>query len=57
MGAVLSRKVITTDASLTGWGNVHDKRIVRGSWSATLQRSHINFLELSGVPVPAALPS
>lgn len=28
-GIVLSRMVVTTDASLIDWGGVHDKRIVR----------------------------
>ncbi|XP_075307052.1 uncharacterized protein LOC142368762 [Odontesthes bonariensis] len=49
MGSVLSRKVVTTDASLTGWGGIHEGRSVRGRWSVDLQRSHINFLELSAV--------
>ncbi|XP_059199216.1 uncharacterized protein LOC131979287 [Centropristis striata] len=49
MGSVLSRKVVTTDASLTGWGGIHEGRSVRGVWSVGLQRSHINFLELSAV--------
>ncbi|XP_029937836.1 uncharacterized protein LOC115380768 [Myripristis murdjan] len=49
MGPVLSRKVVTTDASLSGWGGIHEGRAVRGRWSIGLQRSHINFLELSAV--------
>ncbi|XP_059205256.1 uncharacterized protein LOC131984458 [Centropristis striata] len=49
MGSVLSRKVVTTDASLTGWGGIHEGRSVRGVWSVGLQRSDINFLELSAV--------
>ncbi|XP_041860863.1 uncharacterized protein LOC121652254 [Melanotaenia boesemani] len=49
MGSILSRKVVTTDASLTGWGGIHEGRTVRGRWSVGLQRSHINFLELSAV--------
>ena len=49
MGDVLSRKVVTTDASLTGWGGIHENQSVRGRWSVDLQRSHINFLELSAV--------
>ncbi|XP_053173996.1 uncharacterized protein LOC128357652 [Scomber japonicus] len=49
MGSVLSRTVVTTDASLTGWGGIHEGRSMRGRWSVDLQRSHINFLELSAV--------
>ncbi|KAK5935334.1 hypothetical protein CgunFtcFv8_020703 [Champsocephalus gunnari] len=49
MGAVLSRKVVTTDACLMGWGGVYEGRPVRGLWSRDLQRSHINYLELLAV--------
>ncbi|XP_038139792.1 uncharacterized protein LOC119782749, partial [Cyprinodon tularosa] len=49
MGTVSSRKVVTTDASLSGWGGIHEGRSVRGRWSQALQRLHINFLELSAV--------
>ena len=49
MGAVLSRKVVTTDASLSGWGGLHEGRFVRGLWNVGLRRSHINYLELSAV--------
>ena len=49
MGSVLSRKVVTTDASLTGWGGIHKGCSVRGHWSVDLQRPHINFLELSAM--------
>ena len=49
MGAVLSRKVVTTDASLSGWGGLHGGHSVRGRWSPGLRQSHINFLELSAV--------
>lgn len=33
---VLSRKVVTTEASLTGCGGVDEGWTVRGSWSADL---------------------
>lgn len=33
MGSVLSRKVITTDASLSGWSGTHAGQSVRGRWS------------------------
>ncbi len=49
MGTVSSRKVVTTDASLFGWGGIYEGRSVRGRWSQALQRLHINFLELSAV--------
>ncbi len=49
MGPILSRKVVIADASLPGWGRMHEGRSVRGRWSVDLQRSHINFLELSAV--------
>ncbi|XP_038146283.1 uncharacterized protein LOC119786801 [Cyprinodon tularosa] len=49
MGTVSSRKVVTTDASLSGWGGIHEGMSVRGRWSQALQRLHINFLELSAV--------
>ena len=49
MGTVSFRKVVTTDASLSGWGGVHEGRFVRGRWSRALQQLHINFLELSAV--------
>ncbi|KAK5930500.1 hypothetical protein CgunFtcFv8_026728 [Champsocephalus gunnari] len=49
MGAVLSRRVVTTDACLTGWGGIYEGRSVRGLWSRDLQRAHINYLELLAV--------
>jgi len=49
MGTVLSRKVITTDACLSGWGGLYEGRPVRGLWNRDLQRLHINYLELLAV--------
>lgn len=49
MGTVLTRKVITTDASLTGWGGVFEGRPINGVWSPHLRRAHINYLELMAV--------
>ena len=49
MGAVMTRKVVTTDASLSGWGGLYEGLSVRGRWSSALQQSHIHFLELSAV--------
>lgn len=43
------REVVTTDASLTGWGAVWQHRSVRGSWSPRQQGWHINMLELTAV--------
>lgn len=43
--SVVSRKLITTDASLSGWGRIHKGHYARGLWSQKLQRSNINYLE------------
>ena len=48
-GLVSSWKVITTDASLSGWGATHDGRSARGVWNAQLKTAHINYLELMAV--------
>lgn len=49
MGTILSRKVVTTDASRLGWGATHEGRIVNGTWSSQMQLLHINCLELQAV--------
>ena len=49
IGLVASRKVITTDASLTGWGATHEGRSAGGVWSEDLRSAHINYLELMAV--------
>lgn len=49
LGTVTTRKVVTTDASLTGWGGVFEGRPVNGTWSLHLRRAHINYLELMAV--------
>ncbi|XP_039904294.1 uncharacterized protein LOC120744181 [Simochromis diagramma] len=46
LGAVTARKVVTTDASLTGWGSTHEGRAVSGSWDSQHRGAHINWLEL-----------
>ncbi|KAL3999504.1 Ran GTPase-activating protein 1 [Sarotherodon galilaeus] len=46
LGAVTARKVVTTDASLTGWGATHEGRAVSGSWDSQRRGAHINWLEL-----------
>ncbi|XP_041864797.1 uncharacterized protein LOC121654646 [Melanotaenia boesemani] len=49
MGTVLTRKVVTTDASMSGWGATHEGRTVNGLWSSQMQSVHINCLELLAV--------
>ncbi|XP_047205469.1 uncharacterized protein LOC124857922 [Girardinichthys multiradiatus] len=49
MGTILTRKVINTDASLTGWGATHEGMMVNGVWSPQTQTAHINCLELLAV--------
>ena len=49
LGLTLARKVVTTDASLSGWGATHDGRTARGMWHGALRRAHINYLELLAV--------
>ena len=49
MGEVVSRKLITTDASLSGWGATFEGRTARGLWSQELQTNHINYLELMAI--------
>lgn len=49
MGTVTTRKVITTDASLRGWGATHEGRSVRGAWNSQMKLCHINYLELQAV--------
>ena len=49
VGLVTSWKVITTDASLTGWGATHEGLFVRGLWDNDLKTAHINYLELMAV--------
>ena len=49
LGLPVVRKVITTDASLTGWGATHEGRTARGVWEGPLRSAHINYLELLAV--------
>ncbi|XP_067307872.1 uncharacterized protein [Pseudorasbora parva] len=46
LGTVMLRKVVTTDASLTGWGATQEGRTVNGLWPSKLRSEHINYLEL-----------
>ncbi|XDV25867.1 hypothetical protein PO909_029703 [Leuciscus waleckii] len=43
---VTMRNVLTTDASLTGWGTTQEGRTVNGLWLSRLRSAHINYLEL-----------
>ena len=49
MGLITSREVITTDASLTGWGATYNGRAASGLWDNRLRACHINYLELLAV--------
>lgn len=49
MGRVVSRKVVTTDVSLTGWGALCDGEPAFGTWMDAQALWHINCLELEAV--------
>merc|ERR1711867_191056 len=49
IGLVPSRLVITTNASLQGWGATFQGRSASGLWEGDLLAAHINFLELMAV--------
>ncbi|XP_073668191.1 uncharacterized protein [Paramisgurnus dabryanus] len=49
LGLVTRRKVVTTDASLTGWGALCDGVPASGSWPESERLWHINRLELKAV--------
>ncbi len=46
LGPCCRRKMLTTDASLTGWGAVLDGRPAQGIWRGHLLDWHINCLEM-----------
>ncbi len=46
LGLCCRRKMLTTDASLTGWGAVFDGHPAQGIWSGHLLERHINCLEM-----------
>ncbi len=46
LGPCCCRKMLTTDASLTGWGAVLDGRPAQGIWRGHLLEWHINYLEM-----------
>lgn len=43
------REVVTTDASLIGWGGVWNHQGIHGRWEPELRSQHINLLELLAV--------
>ena len=43
------RQVLSTDASLTGWGAVWEGRTARGMWQPPWMLEHINVLELKAI--------
>ncbi len=49
MGAIHRRHMITTDASMTGWGVVFEGRPASGEWTGEFLSWHINYLELRAV--------
>ncbi len=49
MGAIHRRHMITTDASMTGWGAVFEGRPASGEWKQEFLFWHINCLELRAV--------
>ncbi len=48
-GHVLRRQLITTDASMRGWGVVLNGTWVRGLWEPPWPSQHINVLELRSI--------
>ncbi len=49
MGAIHRRHMITTDASMTGWGALFEGRPASGEWTGEFLSWHINCLELRAV--------
>ncbi len=49
MGAIHRRHMITTNASMTGWGVVFEGRPARGEWTGEFISWHINCLDLRAV--------
>ncbi len=49
MGAIHRRHMITTDASMTGWGAVFEGRPASGEWTEEFFSWHINCLEFRAV--------
>ena len=49
LGPVLRRQVVSSDASLVGWGAVHEGKGVSGLWHGPWLAQHINVLELQAI--------
>ncbi len=49
IGAIHRRHMVTTDASMTGWGAVFEGRPANGEWTGDFLYWHINCLELRAV--------
>ncbi len=49
IGAIHRRHMVTTDASMTGWGVVFEGRPASGEWTGEFLSWHINCLELRAV--------
>ncbi len=49
MGAIHRRHMITTDASMTGWGAFFEGRPASGEWTGEFLSWHINCLQLRAV--------
>ncbi len=49
MGAIHRRQMVTTDASLTGWGAFFERGLACGVWTGEFLSCHINCLELRPV--------
>ncbi len=49
IGAIHRRHMVTTDASMTGWGAVFEGRPASGDWTGEFLSWHINCLELRAV--------
>ncbi len=49
MGRVVNRKILTTNASLLGWGALCDGRPAYGTWTSAQAKWNINCLELKAV--------
>ena len=49
VGRIIHRKMVTTDASLSGWGATLDGWTASGRWEPSMKKAHINYLELMAV--------
>jgi ribonuclease HI len=49
MASPVPSLTLFTDASLLGWGAYLERQTVSGMWSSTIQKDHINLLEMRAV--------